>query len=309
MSRSFTPDQTWTSRFCPACSSVASRLSFYKENVPFVECVVCKTVYVTPTPPPDLLSSLYHDLGIDYFTNPTKLASDFNPHRYWRECATIPHWARHGNLLDVGCATGSFLLHALELGFTNVRGIDISAPSIDYANRVVGGNVAICGDFLAQPFQPEEFDLVTLWATLEHVVETEAFIRESWRVLKKQGLLCISVPNRNGLSMRILGPKYHMVGLEHLNYFTPRGLERLLKRNSFVTTRIQTSSFNPISFWKDYQGRHLSGEFGRDDQIADQQSHAVLRKRWVVRLLQRAVELGVIWSETGNLLILTAQKA
>ena len=308
MPRDFTIDDTWSTRPCPACQSWRATVLFRKENIPFVECRSCRTVYVNPTPPASLLQSLYDNLGANYFSDDVKLALDFNPRRYWRELSAIPTWARHGRLLDVGCATGSFLAGALAIGFADVRGIDISRPSIEYANQKMGLSVAIAADFLSQPFVAGEFDMVTLWATLEHVAEPEQFLRESCRVLKKGGMVCLSVPNRSGISMRGLGRRWHMVGLEHLNYFTPPSLRLLLERVGFVTHKTQTRSFNPLSFWKDLGGRHLSGQFGQRELLAEYQSNANLRRNPAIGLAQRLVDVAVTWLGVGDLLILTAQK-
>jgi len=294
-------------RPCPACLADSSKLLFQKEQVPFVECGRCAAVYVNPVPPTELLSSIYNELGTDYFTNPDKLAQDFRLDRFYRELAMVPPKVRGGQLLDVGCASGSFLVCAQQEGFI-VSGIDISIPSVEYANKRIGMPVATAGDFLSQPFDASSFDLVTMWATLEYVEEAEAFVGEAYRVLKAGGFLCLSVPNRNGLSMRGLGAKYHMVGLEHLNYFTPSGLRGLLKRRGFSSTCVQTRAFNPIGFWKDWRGRHLSGDFSSSNLIADSQQNIRLRERQSVKIMQQMVDRIVKHFGVGDLLLVTAQK-
>ena len=108
--------------------------------------------------------------------------------------------------------------------------------------------------------------------------------------------------------MRGLGPRWHMVGLEHLNYFTPASLLLLLERVGFVTRRTQTRSFNPLSFWRDLGGRHLSGQFGQQELLAEYQSNASLRRNPAIRLAQRLMDVAVTWLGVGDLLILTAQK-
>jgi ubiquinone/menaquinone biosynthesis C-methylase UbiE len=308
MTKLFSPNSIGVHRCCPACLSSEARFLFHKHEASFIECRVCRTVYINPLPPETMLLDRYQDLGASYFTNETKLALDFDLSRYWRELAILPEQARQGSLLDVGCATGSFLLCALEQGFSEVNGIDISVSSVNYANQKIGKSVAIAGDFLKQPFHPEEFNVVTLWATLEHVTKPEEFLREAHRVLKKHGLLCLSVPNRNGLSMRLLGDRYHQVGLDHLNYFTPSGLKLLLKRVGFTSLKTRTRSFNPIIFWKDYRGRHLYGQFEQSDVLADQQQNAELRRNPLVRWTQQAIDLALIPLGIGDLLIVLAKK-
>jgi ubiquinone/menaquinone biosynthesis C-methylase UbiE len=263
---------------------------------------------VNPCPPEDLLRQLYQDLGADYFTLEAKLILDFDSNRYWREISAIPKQIQHGRLLDVGCATGAFLLCASKHGFTEVKGIDISVSSVEYANKIMGKPVAIAEDFLKQPFHSDEFDVVTLWVTLEHLTKPESFLNEAHRVLKRKGVLCLSVPNRNGLAMRLLGPRYSMVHLEHLNYFTPGSLKLLLKRVGFKTLNTRTYLSNPILLWKDYQGRHLSDQIGQCDVLADQRQNVELRKNLLVRLLQRTIDFVVSPLGIGDLLIIVAQK-
>jgi len=99
MSQSFAVDETWSVRCCPACSASKTKLLFLKENVPFVECTVCQTVYINPLHLKIYLRQLYQNLGADYFTDQAKLALDFDPNRYWREISIIPKQLRQGRLL------------------------------------------------------------------------------------------------------------------------------------------------------------------------------------------------------------------
>ena len=303
-------DSTWITRPCPGCLSSESKLLFQKKKVPFLECIVCKTVYMNPIPPADLLRSLYNDLG-GYFTDERKVELDFDPNRYQRELSAIPANTKGGLLLDVGCATGSFLQCALNAGF-KVRGIDISRPSIDFANKKIGQDVAIADDFLEQPFDADSFDVVTLWVTLEHLSDADSVVRESQRVLKPGGMFCVSVPNGRGVSMRVLEQRWSQVDIDHLNYFSPAGLARLCERNGFQVLRNQTRSFNPIRFWRDWRG--ISAAL--DDQPGDhsrylleeQKLNTELRRNPGVRLVEGTLDL--VWNvlRTGDLLIMTARK-
>lgn len=108
--------------------------------------------------------------------------------------------------------------------------------------------------------------------------------------------------------MRVLGSRYHMVGLEHLNYCTPASLKMLLQRVGFVMQTYRTCGFNPLIFWKDLRGRHLSGRFSPNDLLQDQRQNADLRKNPVVRFLQKMADLAVAPILAGDLLIMTAQK-
>ena len=308
MNRIFTPDDTWRPRHCPGCGANAARPRFTKENVPYVECYGCGTVYVNPVPPDAVFDRLYNEDWAAYFQDVEKLERDFDPARYWRECDAIPRDRRHGALLDVGCATGSFLALAKANGFHPVSGIDVSAPSVAYANDRLGEPAALAGSFLDQPFAPATFDVVTLWATLEHLPNAEAFVREAHRVLRPDGLLCVSVPNRGSVAMRALGPKYHMVGLEHVNYFSVRGLRALLGQCGFDVARSMTRGFNPFAFARDFSGRHLYPDWNARALLQEGAQNASMRQNPAVRLAERVVDRAVRAVGVGELLIMTGRK-
>lgn len=308
MIRQFKIDDTWTQRFCPACGARAHRVIFHKEQVPYAECDLCKTVFVNPLPPDDLLGKLYNEEWADYFASPEKIARDLNPKRLWRELAALPKSRRRGRVLDVGCQAGSFLATAKILGFDEVRGIDIAEQAVAHANKTFGEGTAICGSFLDQPFEANSFDVVTLWATLEHVPWPDRFLREAFRVLKPGGLVALSVPSWNGLSMKYLGPRCHMVGLEHLNYYTRKGMRRTLNSLGFEVETLVTRGFNPIAFRLDMKGRHLLEQWS-DSQLLDEgKRNAELRKNALISVAEKVVDRVVRTFGVGDMLIVGARK-
>lgn len=308
MNRLFHVDGSWTPRYCPACGGRAHRVLFYKEQVPYAECDICKTAFVNPLPPDELLRKLYNEEWSDLFADPEKIARDFQPNRLWRELVALPSARRKGRLLDVGCQSGSFLATAKQMGFDEVRGIDIAEQAVAYANSTFGPGTAICGSFLDQPFDAESFDVVTLWATLEHVPWPDRFMREALRVLKPGGLLALSVPSWDGLSMRWLGPRCHMVGLEHLNYYTRSGMRRSLNAMGFEVETLVTRGFNPIAFWLDHRGRHLLEQWDEKQLLGEGKRNAELRKNLLVSSAEKIVDRIVRITGVGDMLIAGARK-
>ena len=58
------------------------------------------------------------------------------------------------------------------------------------------------------------------------------------RILRPRGLLVLSVPNLSALSRGFLGDDWAVLSpAEHLSYFTPRTLERLLRDVGFGSVR------------------------------------------------------------------------
>jgi len=94
-------------------------------------------------------------------------------------------------ILDVGCGTGGML--PLLGAFGGVTGVDHSDEAIKFCQRRGSGAVKL-GDAESLPFAPESFDLVTMFDLLEHVEDDPQALKETFRVLKRDGYLLLTVP-------------------------------------------------------------------------------------------------------------------
>ncbi len=101
-------------------------------------------------------------------------------------------------VLDVGCGSGHGS-NNLARKFKRVCGVDVSEGAIKYAKEnwqeknidfVVGSGINI-------PFPRDTFDVVVAFEVFEHIEKWESFLQEIKRVLKKDGKLYISTPNKD----------------------------------------------------------------------------------------------------------------
>ena len=101
--------------------------------------------------------------------------------------------------LDVGCAEGSFLAHAVE-AFPGVRwsGTDVSGYALERARARLPELSLQEAPATALPFAAGSFDLVTAFDVLEHVPELQAGVAELHRVLRPGAHLVVSVPVYDG---------------------------------------------------------------------------------------------------------------
>lgn len=132
-----------------------------------------------------------------------------------------------GILLDIGCGEAPFRQAYTDAGIRYV-GLDLdpALPRID-----------ICGDGQRLPFRDRSVDAVLSGGMLEHVLEPDASLRETLRVLRPGGLLYIGVPH--------MFPEHR----EPEDYYrwTSFGLAYVLKKAGFEV--VETTPFaGPVAF-------------------------------------------------------------
>jgi len=131
-------------------------------------------------------------------------------------------------LLDIGCGTGVFLDEARRAGWT-VRGLEVSPYAAAEADR--RDLFVTCAAVEQVELEPVAFDVVTLWDVLEHLRDPVAVLRRVAGALRPGGVLALSTGDVTSLCARLSGVRWHLFNLpEHLFFFSPRCLVRLLRR-------------------------------------------------------------------------------
>jgi SAM-dependent methyltransferase len=149
----------------------------------------------------------------------------------------IPKDPSFKSVLDAGCGRGDFLRHL------RARRPDLQLTGIDVSpNDNVDGITFIQGDFQDYPFK-EQYDVVVSLAVIEHVSDVRVFANRVAELTRPSGLTVISTINDSSLLFR-LARGLHSIGVSvafdrlysrhHLNHFTPRSLEVLLKSYGMV---------------------------------------------------------------------------
>lgn len=107
-------------------------------------------------------------------------------------------WCGNMRTLDAACGEGygaALLSEAAE----SVEAVDISEAAVAHARQRYGDinnlrfEVADCTEL---PFEDDEFDRIVSFETLEHLAEQDELLAEFRRVLKPDGLLVLSSPDK-----------------------------------------------------------------------------------------------------------------
>jgi SAM-dependent methyltransferase len=102
---------------------------------------------------------------------------------------------------------------------------------------------ALGGDAHDLPFRTGVFDSVVASEVIEHLENPSRFLAECRRVLRKNGVLCISTPNPYYppvVVLEVLMIKKGYFDDDHVNLFPPRIMLKLLRKERFLLERIES---------------------------------------------------------------------
>ena len=117
---------------------------------------------------------------------------------HWHRYHFARRWVEGKRVLDVACGEG-YGSALLARDAAHVTGVDISRAAIDHARDAYAGigNLRYeCAACTAIPLPDASIDVAVSFETLEHITEQEQFANELARVLKPDGVLILSCPNK-----------------------------------------------------------------------------------------------------------------
>lgn len=252
---------------CNLCNADNTKLLFTKNSMKIVRCVNCGLIYVNPQPSKEDIKKIYKN---GYFNGSWQ--SDFLSEkklytpRFKERLRQIIAFKTKGKLLDVGCAVGYFLEAARDDGW-QAFGVEISSFAARYARD--SGFDVFTGTLEEANHPAQSFDVVTLWHVLEHMEDPLGCLLETHRILKKSGLVAIELPNIGSRKFKKLRENWDQLKPhEHLYYFTPGALTKMVKKARFKIAEISTVP----------KGTNI-GEKLEDLRLARQ-------KKWLIKLFQ-----------------------
>lgn len=104
-------------------------------------------------------------------------------------------------ILDVGCADGYFSREFIKIGY-DIYGCDLSTDILGKA-KSFGIKTDVCNLEEKLPYKKNYFDIVFAGEVIEHIIDTDLFLTECNRILKKGGFLILTTPNLASLENRL----------------------------------------------------------------------------------------------------------
>ncbi|QQG43455.1 MAG: class I SAM-dependent methyltransferase [Candidatus Daviesbacteria bacterium] len=142
----------------------------------------------------------------------------------------ISDFKKSGKVLEIGCSIGVMLQLLQDRGFT-VYGVEMSAGA---AKIAAGKGLKVIVDKFENIKFKDNFDIIILNHTLEHLENPRRIIKKCFSLLNKGGIIYIDVPNFGSWSARKQGYRWSLLlPEEHLWHFTYFSLEILLREFKF----------------------------------------------------------------------------
>lgn len=142
---------------------------------------------------------------------------------------------KSGKILDIGCGRGDFLYEARKKGF-EVVGVDIDKNSLSKGRELYGLEelYEIDVNQIDEFFNDKKFDVITFFEVLEHLDSPLDFIKRIKSLLKTNGYIVLSVPNRGRLikSKGDRPPK-------HFTRWNEKAVDYFIKANGFKSIFIK----------------------------------------------------------------------
>jgi|SRR3989344_2967035 len=163
-------------------------------------------------------------------------------------------WPDGSSVLDYGCGIGRYVGEIQKFNETfRIIGLDVSNQILRVAKKRFPKQTFI-------PVEPDQklliksnsIDVVFAGDVIEHIFDTDLFVRELYRILKKPGVVVISTPYHGvikNLALALLGFNivFNVTG-PHIRFFTKKSLTSLLESHGFKILKVGVyGRFYPLS--------------------------------------------------------------
>ena len=196
------------------------------------------------------------DLYSNYYPRSSLSIDDYKPLEYKKSFlnwlngkrSAYTYVPKNVKVLDIGCGFGE------SLGYHKERGCDVFGVDADENIKRVAekyGFNAKVGLFDKSDYSKGFFDFVTMDQVLEHTTNPIKNIQGISEILKKDGVLIVTIPNSNGWGCKIFGNRWiNWHAPYHLHHFSKKSIYTLAKKANLEVKIIKTIT---SSEWLHYQ--------------------------------------------------------
>ena len=220
---------------------------FSGESFQIVKCG-CGFKFLSPRPEHKEIHSYYEEDSYDPHRSQDK--STFDKMYNWVQVKAfkwkfghISRFITNGNLLDVGGGGGEFC------SYCQSKGWQVSLQDNSEKARLLAKKNNISTYTELAEVENHEFDLISMWHSLEHIHAIDPLFVDIDRLMSDDGILVIAVPNVNAPEREWLGVNWvPWDAPRHLYHFNYEQLSKLLLKYGweiqYSKTMLQDTPYN-----------------------------------------------------------------
>lgn len=245
---------------CPVCASRCKKwrkISATTGVYSIVRCISCGYAFVHNRPTYEYLKEYYstegHNAGVPCRNEKAILATVLNNEldfpnstvdakRIVKTVSSIRGDKRDSKtFLDIGCGYGFFTREAIDNDY-KVTALEFAATERSITREMTGIN-AIEESFEEFSGKDGKYDVILMSQILEHAVDINEWIGKAYKLLNKNGILVIALPNFMNIFRIVLNEKDpYICPPAHLNYFSLKSLKLFMQKYELTVIKVQFAS-------------------------------------------------------------------
>ena len=241
---------------CPVCFADNAKHVFVVKNFNIVKCGECTMVYVNPRLRDRSIYNIYEE---NYFLKEGYTFEDFGYGDYdltahlrdrtferWYDEALPSLKVKEGRALDVGCATGRFLM-ILQSKKWQASGIELDKGM---CAQLIEKGFDVSNSPLEEQKTDTTYDLITLFDVVEHLPHVQLDFKKLHSLLSEEGSIVMVTPNFESVQSKMFRKRwFQLKPREHISYFSPKTLQRIAEENGFkVVKAFSTGQYADLGF-------------------------------------------------------------
>lgn len=232
---------------CPACNGDRREIQFTKFGLEYVECIDCKTLYISPRPSEEDINHYFRESKALEFWHShvvkeslkARIGHLFRPRAMWVASLTGESFESPRVVVDVNTMYNEFLEEIDRLDLFKVK--IVLDPLIDIAESLKEGFKLVNKSIMRVSPGEIDADVVTAFAVIDRVFNPENFLNGIRTILVDNGLLFLTARTISGFDLQLLWENSKVIfPPDHINLFSIEGIVKLLGRCGFEIIELST---------------------------------------------------------------------
>ena len=232
---------------CPACNSSSRRKEFNKFGLRYVECMDCKTLYISPRPSEEDIHRYFIDSKALEFWHShvvkeslkARIRHLFRPRAMWVANLTEESFESPRVFVEVNSMYNEFLEEIDRLNLFRVK--IVLDPLVDIAESLKEDFKLVNKSIMRVSPGEIDADVVTAFAVINHVFNPENFLNGIRTILVDNGLLFLTTSTISGFDLQVLWENSKIIfPPDQINLLSIEGIVKLVERCGFEIIELST---------------------------------------------------------------------